>query len=87
MLFRSEIFVAGCPVCQDTVDLVKRIACPSCAVDMLNMNDPNVASRARGLGIQSVPAVVIDGTLAECCAGRAVDEATLRAAGVGQPIS
>ncbi len=55
-----EIFVAGCPVCQDTVDLVKRVACPSCAVDVLNMNDPNVASRARGLGVQSVPAVVID---------------------------
>ncbi len=82
-----EIFVAGCPVCQDTVDLVKRIACPSCAVDVLNMNGPNVANRARGFGIQSVPAVVIDGTLAECCAGRGVGEATLRAAGVGQPIS
>lgn len=82
-----EIFVTGCPVCQETVDLVNRIACPSCAVDVLNMNDPNVASRARGLGIQSVPAVVIDGTLAECCAGRGVDDATLRAAGVGQPIS
>ncbi len=50
-----EIFVAGCPVCQDTVDLVKRVACPSCAVDVLNMNDPNVANRARGLGIQAVP--------------------------------
>ena len=69
------------------VDLVKRMACPSCAVDVLNMNDPNVATRAKGLGIQSVPAVVIDGKLAECCAGRGVDEATLRAAGVGRPIT
>lgn len=82
-----EIFVAGCPICQETVDLVKRMACPSCAVEVLDMNDPNVASRAKGLGIQSVPAVVIDGTLAACCAGRGVDEATLRAAGVGQPIT
>lgn len=82
-----EIFVAGCPVCQETVDLVKRMACPSCAVTVLNMSEPNVASRAKGLGIRSVPAVVIDGTLAECCAGRGVDEAMLRAAGVGQPIS
>lgn len=82
-----EIFVAGCPVCQDTVDLVKRMACPSCAVNVLNMSDPNVASRAKGLGIRSVPAVVIDGMLAECCAGRGVDEAALRRAGVGQPIT
>ena len=82
-----EIFAAGCPVCQEAIDLVKRIACPSCAVEVLDMNDPNVASRARGLGIQSVPAVVIDGMLAECCVGRGIDEATLRAAGVGQPIT
>ncbi len=81
-----QIFSAGCPVCHEAIDLVKRIACPSCAVEVLDMNDPKIASRARGLGIQSVPAVVIDGMLAECCAGRGVDEATLRAAGVGQPI-
>jgi hypothetical protein len=42
--------------------------------------------RAKSLGIRSVPAVVIDGTLAACCAGRGPDEATLRAAGLGQPI-
>ncbi len=82
-----QIFSAGCPVCEQAVDLVKRIACSSCAVEVLDMNDPNVASRAKGLGIQVVPAVVIDGMLAPCCAGRGVDEATLRAAGVGQPIT
>lgn len=82
-----EIFVAGCPVCQDTIDLVNRIACPSCAVTVLDMKDPNVAARAKGLGIRSIPAVLVDGALAECCAGRGVDEGMLRAAGVGQPIS
>jgi hypothetical protein len=35
---------------------------------------------------RSVPAVVIDGKLADCCTGRGPDEATLRAAGLGQPI-
>jgi len=50
------------------------------------MNDPPVASRAKGLGIKSVPTVVIDGKLADCCAGRARDEATLQAAGLGQPL-
>jgi len=43
-----------------------------------------VASRAKSLGIRSVPAVVIDGKLAGCCAGRGPDEATLKAAGIGQ---
>ena len=82
-----EIFVAGCPVCEDAINLVNRIACPSCAVSVLDMKDPKVATRAKGLGIRSIPAVVIDGTLAECCTGRGVDEAMLRAAGIGTPIS
>jgi glutaredoxin 3 len=51
------------------------------------MNNPDVASRAKRLGIGSVPAVVINGQLADCCAGRGPDEQTLRAAGLGQPLS
>ena len=51
------------------------------------MKDPGVASRAKSLGIRSVPAVVIDGKLADCCAGRGPDEAVLRAAGLGQPTA
>jgi glutaredoxin len=82
---KIEVFSAGCPACEETVNLVNRIACPSCEVSVLDMKDPNVASRAKSLGIRSVPAVVIDGQLADCCAGRGPDETTLRAAGVGQP--
>jgi hypothetical protein len=80
---KIEVYSAGCPACQDTIAMVKRAACPSCDVSVLDMNDPNVASRARSLGIRSVPAVVIDGKLADCCTGRGPDEATLRAAGLG----
>lgn len=80
-----EVFSAGCPACQETIDLVNRVACPSCEVSVLDMNDAEVAKRARGLGIRSVPAVVIDGELADCCSGRGPDEAALRAAGLGQP--
>ena len=80
-----ELFSAGCPVCEETVKLVNRIACPSCDVTVLDMQDPEVARRAKSLGIRSVPAVVIDGTLAECCAGRGPVEQTLRDAGLGQP--
>jgi glutaredoxin 3 len=82
---KVEVFSAGCPACQDTVALVQRVACPSCEVSVLDMHDPQVAGRAKGLGIRSVPAVVIDGRLADCCTGRGPDEATLRAAGLGRP--
>ncbi len=83
---KVEIFSAGCSVCNEAVELVKRIGCPSCAVTVMNMNDPKVAQRARALGIRSVPAVVVDGKLASCCAGRGPNEAELRAVGIGQPI-
>ena len=82
-----EIFSAGCPVCQETIDLVNEIACPSCEISILDMQDQAVAKRARTLGIQSVPAVSIDGKLADCCAGRGVDKDTLRRSGIGQPLS
>ena len=82
-----EIFSAGCAVCDDTVSLVKRLACPLCDVSVLDMKDPNVAARAKSLGVRSVPAVAIDGKLAACCAGGGPDETALRAAGLGQALS
>lgn len=82
-----EVFSAGCPVCQETIDMVSRLACASCEVSVLDMNDQAVASRAQSLGIKSVPAVAINGVLADCCAGRGVDEHVLRAQGLGQPLA
>jgi len=82
---KVEVFSAGCPACEDTIDLVNRVACASCEVSVLDMNLPEVAKRAKDLGVRSVPAVVSDGKLADCCAERGPDEATLRAAGLGQP--
>ena len=79
-----EVFSAGCAACDDVVVLVNSMACPSCEVTIRDMRDAKVAARARQLGIHSVPAVVIDGKLADCCAGRGVDADALRAAGVGQ---
>jgi glutaredoxin 3 len=82
-----EIFSAGCPACEDTIELINRVACSSCEVTVLDMKTAEVARRAKRLGIRSVPAVVINGEPADCCAGRGPDEQTLRAAGVGQLLS
>lgn len=82
---KVEVFSAGCPACAEVESLVKTLACPSCEVDVLNMRDMAVAQRAKALGVRSVPAVAINGQLAGCCAGRGVDESSLRAAGLGQP--
>jgi glutaredoxin len=83
---KVEVFTAGCPACEKTVELVQRLACPSCEIAVLDMKDEQVARRAELLGIRTVPAVAIDGQLAECCAKRGPEEASLRAGGLGQPI-
>lgn len=79
-----EIFSAGCPVCNDTVEQIENIACGCCEINVLDMNDTEIAKRASTLGIRSIPAVVIDGVLVDCCCQRGVDMDTLRAAGLGQ---
>jgi glutaredoxin 3 len=83
---KVEIFSAGCGCCEDTINLVKSIACPSCDITILDMKQNKVAQRAKQLGVRSVPAVVIDGKLADCCTQCGPDEGTLRAAGVGVPL-
>lgn len=84
---KIEIFSAGCPVCQEAIATIMDNACASCAVSILDMNDSAVSSRAKNLGIKSVPAIVIDGKLADCCAGRGPDIEALKTAGIGVPIS
>ena len=81
-----EIYSAGCPVCQETIDLVNRIACSSCEISVLDMNDKTIANRTKELGIKSVPSMTINGKLVDCCSSRGVDEETLRKAGIGQAI-
>lgn len=81
---KVEVFSAGCAACDDAIEMVRSIACPSCDVTVLDMRDIEVVKRAKSLGIRSVPAVAIDGELAGCCAGRGPDEASLRLAGLGR---
>ena len=75
-----EVFSAGCSVCHEAVELVKRIAGSSREVAVLDIHKHEVASRAKQYGVRSVPAVVIDDKMAACRAGRGVEEETIRAA-------
>ncbi len=82
---KIEIFSAGCPACEETISRIQGLACPSCEVVILDMKDAGIAQRAKDFGVRSVPAIAIDGKLADCCSGRRPDEAVLQAAGLGQP--
>ncbi len=82
---KIEVFTAGCAICEETVQLVNQLACSSCEVEVLNTQDAAAAKRAKDYGIRSLPAVVVDGKVADCCSGRGPDEGTLRRAGIGTP--
>ena len=83
---KIEVFSAGCAACTEVIEMVQRAAGSSDEVTVHDMKDINVARRAKSLGIRSVPSVVVDGKLADCCSGRGVDEQVLRAAGLGKAL-
>ncbi len=82
-----EIFSAGCSTCKEAIKLVQSLACDSCHIKVHDMNTRGVAAKAKKYSVQRVPAIVIDGKLATCCANRGVDPKVLRSAGVGVALA
>jgi glutaredoxin 3 len=77
---KIEIFTAGCSTCNETVELVKRIAGAAHDFEIHDMHQPNISARAKSLGVRSLPSVVVDGKLAGCCAERGPEGTVLREA-------
>ena len=75
---KIEVFSAGCALCHEVIDEVRREAGSCSQVIVRDMMDARVLSRAEELGILSVPAVAIDGKLATCCAGTGIDLQVLK---------
>ena len=75
---KVEVFSAGCALCEEVIDVVRRAAGSSSEVIVRKMIDARVLAQAAKFGIRSVPAVVIDGKLASCCTPRGVDLQVLK---------
>lgn len=84
---KVEVFTAGCPICDETVSLVKSLACPSCEVRVYDLREGCATNECREkatqYGITAVPSVAVNGVLLDCCRRAPIDAATLRAAGIG----
>ncbi|MBF1989845.1 thioredoxin family protein [Fischerella thermalis] len=80
-----EVFIAGCYLCDDTIKLVRELACPHCEVQIYNLHEENsYREKVAQYGIHRIPAVVVDGKLAECCVvQQPVSREALIAAGIG----
>ena len=75
---KVEVFSAGCALCHEVIDAVRREAGSTSEVVVRGMMDAWSLARAKKFGIRSVPAVVIDGKFASCCTGRGVDLRALK---------
>ena len=81
-----EVFTAGCPMCEPAVQLVQELACPDCEVTIHDLRGGG-ADKVREYGINTVPAVVVDGRLVSCCENSGPRSEELEAAGIGQRLT
>lgn len=84
-----EIFTAGCQVCEEAVRKVKGLACKDCEIIVYNLNEPcdsgECLEKVKTYNITRIPAVFVDGNIADCCRVGPVNLEGLKAAGVGEP--
>ena len=81
---KVEVFTGGCPLCDETVQLVQELSCSSCDVTVYNLREKGM-DKAKQYGVNSVPTVVVDGKILNCCAMKGPTRADLKAAGIGTP--
>ena len=79
---KIEVFVAGCQVCESTIEKIREIACSSCDVTIYDINngcESNVCKdKAAEYKVTKVPAIAINGKLLECCSGSLFSEESFR---------
>ncbi len=87
---KVEVFTSGCYLCEETVALLKDMACSSCEVSVYDLSNPceskECIEKSKSYGVTSVPTVVIDGKIVECCKRGKPDKEALMSAGLGKAI-
>ena len=88
---RVEVFTAGCYLCDDTVQQLKDLACNNCEVIVYDLNKGcetnECQEKANAYGVQTVPAVAVNGKLMDGCKNTGIDMDFLKKAGVGSSAS
>ena len=82
---KVEVFTASCPLCDKAVKLVKELACASCEVIIYDLRQQGY-DKARKYGVTSVPTVVVNGKIVDCCKRGGISKEALKNAGIGQPL-
>lgn len=61
---RIEVFTADCPLCKDTLEIIKKEACRECEIIERKCTGGECCQPAKDYGIKAVPTVVVDGKIA-----------------------
>ncbi len=72
-------------MCDETVRLVQSLTCESCDVTVYNLKESGM-DKAKKYGVSSVPTVVVNGKILECCKREKPTAEDLKAAGIGTPL-
>lgn len=62
-----EVFSAGCPLCDETLQRVRSRVSNEDELIVQDLHTEAGRRRAASLGVARVPALAIDGSVAECC--------------------
>lgn len=65
---RLELFTADCPLCEETIEMVKNAKCDECTLIEYNLvercEDETCLAKVKKYGIKAIPSLVVDGKLA-----------------------
>lgn len=82
-----EVFTARCPLCDFTVELARELASANCDVQVWDLRECGTnecREKVTQYGIHRIPAVIVDGELAECCQNQQpISREALLASGLG----
>lgn len=58
-----EVFTADCPLCKETLQLVRQEACSECKIVERRCSGSECCPPAKDYGIKAVPTIVVDGKI------------------------
>ncbi len=57
-----EVFVTGCPLCHEAIEIVKKAMCPECILKVYNvLVNPRYMEKMRRYHVKALPTIIIDG--------------------------
>ena len=56
-----EVYIAGCKLCEKTIEIIKELVCPECEIKIYNVVENPEYLEKTSIQIKAVPTIIIDG--------------------------